>query len=382
MSDIYFRNASYFRNGNTENGNIHVKDGIIRETGSLVIPDGADVSDINGNYVVPGFIDLHTHGAVGVDVNAADEDGIVKLSRFYASHGVTGFLCSILTDSEERTLNAVENICRASRKADGAKVLGIHLEGPFLSHKYAGAMPPQLLADGNYDLVRRYFEASEGMIRTITVSPEVPGVLEIIPKLVELGIRVLIGHSDATYVQAAAAIEAGASGITHTFNAMRLFHQHEPAIMGAALEKDVYCEAICDGLHLHPATVAMLLKCKGLSRVMGITDSIMATGLPDGEYMLGINPITVKNGDAMLSSAPVRAGSTLTLDRALRNLKVFTGANLEEAVQIVGVNPAEFLGINDHAGISPGNAADICVLDQDWNVLAVYTDGSHVNTDY
>lgn len=374
---LYVKNARILRGGTVKTGSLLCEKGRFSAVFDAAAPADARVLDAGGALLVPGFLDLHTHGAAGVDVNAADAAGLEQIGRFFAAHGVTGWLCSILTDTEAQTLRAIGAACelmRAQRtaQAGGARLLGIHLEGPFLAETYAGAMPGALLRTGDIDLVRRYQAAAGGAIRTITVAPEVPGVTEMIPALRAEGIAVALGHSNATYDQAMAAIDAGAVCITHTFNAMRLFHQHEPALMGAALTAEVYCEAICDGLHLHPGTVRMLVKTKGPERVIPVTDSIMAAGLPDGDYRLGVNEITVKNGDAMLKGRPVRAGSTLTLDRALRNLMSFAGLPLERAAGMLSENAAALLGPEAPGGIEPGAQADFVLLDEGGAVRKTY----------
>lgn len=231
-----------------------------------------------------------------------------------------------------------------------ANLLGIHLEGPFLAKEYKGAMPEHLLISPDEQLLREYQEKAKGNIRYITVSPEVLGVPEMIPVMKELGMTVAIGHSGADYDTAWKCIHNGAEAATHTFNAMKLLHQHFPAIMGAVLESDVYCEAICDGRHLHPGTVRFLIKAKGLDRVVAVTDSIMAAGLPDGEYMLGVNEVIVEDGDAKLKYGGSRAGSTLTTGKALKNLIAFTGRPLEEVVPMLTRNPAKLLNVYDRIG--------------------------------
>ena len=208
------------------------------------------------------------------------------------------------------------------------------------------------------------------------MSPEVEGVLEMIPALKELGITVAIGHSGADYDTAMAAIRAGAAACTHTFNAMALLHQHRPAILGAALESDIYCEMICDGLHLHPGIVRLLWKTKGGGRLVAITDSIMAAGLPDGYYHLGVNQVVVENGDAKLVSDGTRAGSTLTQDRALRNILAFTGLPLEDVLPVLTENPAKLIGVYDRKGsIEDGKDADLVVLDDHAQITEVFLRG-------
>ena len=292
-------------------------DALIAKIGENLTDEEARVIQADGLRLVPGFIDVHTHGAAGVDVNAADKAGLRRIAAFFATQGVTAFNASVLTDTPETTekcLGAIANVM--SDRGMGAQLLGAHLEGPFLAKEYKGAMPEALLREGDEKLLRAYQNRFPGVIRYITVSPEVPGVVDMIGKISQ-DVTVAIGHSGADYDTSMEAIRRGARCVTHTFNAMRLFHQHQPAIMGAALESDCWCEAICDGRHLHPGTVRMLLKCKGWDRVIAITDSIMAAGLPDGNYKLGVNDVVVRDGDAVLASNGVRAGSTLTLAQAL-----------------------------------------------------------------
>ena len=376
MSETYIINGQVYigrrfqrKTISVEAGKIHLMDPDIQVSG--------DVIDVSGRKVVPGFIDIHTHGAVGVDVNGADVDGLGKIGAFFAKNGTTSWLASILTDTEEQTCHAISQ-CLAYQQAPymGAQLLGIHLEGPFLASQFKGAMPEHLLKKGSLDLLTSYQEKAEGNIRYITVSPEVEGVLEMIPALKELGITVAIGHSGADYDTAMAAIHAGAAACTHTFNAMALLHQHRPAILGAALESDIYCEMICDGLHLHPGIVRLLWKTKGGGRLVAITDSIMAAGLPDGYYHLGVNQVVVENGDAKLVSDGTRAGSTLTQDRALRNILAFTGLPLEDVLPVLTENPAKLIGVYDRKGsIEDGKDADLVVLDDHAQITEVFLRG-------
>ena len=342
-------NGKVYKNGTFSEEELVLKEGkiISAEDGNV-----DEIYDAKGNYVVPGFIDVHTHGGAGVDVNAADQQGFEKIGHFFATQGTTSWLSSILTDSKEQTLKTIkEAVKHQEAQKDGhencADLLGIHLEGPFLSPEYKGAMPEHLLISPDLELLKEYQEAAGGNIRYITVSPEVKGVPEAIKGMIDLGMKVAIGHSGADYETAWKCINEGAVAATHTFNAMKLLHQHFPAIMGAVLESDIYCEAICDGRHLHPGTVRFLLKMKGLDKVIAITDSIMAAGLPDGEYMLGVNPVVVKDGDAKLKYGDSRAGSTLTTGCALKNLIKFTGRSLEEILPLLTCNPARMLGVYD-----------------------------------
>lgn len=343
--------------------------------------EGAELYDAAGCRIVPGFLDIHTHGACGYDVNGANIEGFETIARFFASQGTTSWLCSVLTDTVEQTERCIRTARRFREEQvhgirSGASLAGIHLEGPFLSAEYKGAMPERLLRTADLSLLRRYQELAGGFIRYITVSPEVEGVPELIPHLRDMGIVCAIGHSGADYETAWRCIRAGVSAATHTCNAMRLFHQHEPAILGAVLESDVYCEAICDGRHLHPGAVRLLLKAKGLDRVTAVTDSIMAAGLPDGEYRLGVNEVVVEDGDAKLKEGGVRAGSTLTTIQALRNLMAFTGESMERVLPLLTENPARLLGLWENSGsIAPGKDADLLILDAADRIVGTFVKG-------
>ena len=337
-----------------------IKNGLIPGQGGLIPGDlyaengkivpnpgreGDEIIDAAGLCVLPGMIDIHMHGADRVDVNAADQAGYDRISRFLARNGTTGFLCSILTDTQEQTAWCLRQARQAmDRTLPGAQLLGIHLEGPFLSAQYKGAMPEYLLRAGDAALFRRYQEIAGGGIRYMTVTPEVAGVPELIQALRD-DVVIAIGH------------------------------QHEPAIMGAALESDVYCEAICDGRHLHPGSVRLLLKCKGWDRVVAITDSIMAAGLPDGQYKLGVNDVTVKDGDACLTENGVRAGSTLNQQQALKNLMAFTGQPLHRVMPLLTENPADLLDFGGKGRLLPGKDADLILTTPDGTVIRTLVGG-------
>ena len=368
-----------FTGGELVNTEVLVVDERIAAIGDSLPREGCEVLNLEGNILSPGFIDVHTHGGDGVDINAADYQQLAKLSRFFASQGVTGFLASILTDTEEATMRAISAVCEFMDKPlPGAKCLGIHLEGPFLCQKYKGAMPPELLREGDASLFRRYQRKAQGRVRYMTVAPEVPGVLDMLEDLRGECVMAM-GHSDADYETAREAIRRGVCSCTHTFNVMSLFHQHRPAVMGAVLESDVYCEAICDGRHLHPGTVRMLLKCKGWDKLVAITDSMQAAGLPDGDYMLGINPVTVTDGDAKISGTDIRAGSTLTLAQAVRKISAFTGEGPEKVLPLLTANPARLIGEFHRRGdIAVGKDADFAVLSPELDILATCSAGKFV----
>ena len=359
---------------------------ICMEDGKLTVLEAGcptadgEVFDTKGLKVVPGFIDTHTHGAVGVDVNGATAEDLEKISVFMATKGTTSWQCSVLTDTQEQTEWCINEFKRhETMEQSGADLVGIHLEGPFLAKEYKGAMPEHLLKKNDIPLVRHYQELAGGKINYITISPELEGVQEMIPTLKELGIVVGIGHSGATYDQAMSAINLGATVGTHVGNAMRLVHQHEPASFGAVMASDVYCETICDGRHLHPGSVKMYCEAKGLDRVVAITDSIMAAGLPDGNYHLGVNDVVVIDGDAKLASNGTRAGSTLTQDVALKNMLKWLPNTLEEILPTLSENPAREMNLWDRKGsIETGKDADLVLLDENSDIVHVFARGKQV----
>lgn len=375
------KNGMVYRNHEFAKTDVLFDGRTICAVGDDLQADGSEVVDAAGAYVVPGFIDVHTHGAVGVDVNGASAEDFEKICRFQATQGTTSWQGSILTDTREQTLACIgEYNTWKAMEHEGADLMGIHLEGPFLCADYKGAMPEHLLQKPNMELLKEYQDAAHGDIRYITVSPEVEGIPEFIPEMKKLGMVVAIGHSGADYDTARKAIANGAMASTHTGNAMKLLHQHFPAIWGAVLEDDnLYCEIICDGRHLHPGTVRLIIKTKGLDRVVAITDSIMAAGLPDGDYKLGVNDVVVVDGDAKLKSDGTRAGSTLTTGKALLNLLEFTGKPLEDILPLLTENPAKLIGVYDRIGsIEEGKEADIVVLDKDCQVIRTYSKGKEV----
>lgn len=381
METAYIVNGDVFIDHRFEKKTIKMNQGKLEILeAETTVPEGALVYDAAGKQVVPGFIDIHTHGSVGVDVNAATAEDLEKICRFVATRGTTSWLCSVLTDTKEQTEWCIDQFKEhKAQGSKGANLLGIHLEGPFLSAEYKGAMPEHLLQKPNMPLLREYQERAEGNIKYITISPEVEGIADDIGAMKELGITVAIGHSGADYDTSWKAIRNGAESCTHIFNAMKLLHQHFPAIMGAAMESDIYCEMICDGRHLHPGTVRLLIKTKGIDKVVAITDSIMAAGLPDGNYKLGVNDVVVVDGDAKLADTGVRAGSTLTQDVALKNLLDFTQRPIEEILPMLSENPAKLLKIEDCKGsIADGKDADLVILDADHNIADVFVGGKKI----
>ncbi len=381
MSEYYIINGEVYINHSFEKKTVMIDQGVIKLLPpNEKLPDTAYIIDATDKKVVPGFIDIHCHGAAGVDVNAATAKELETICRAVANYGTTSWLASVLTDTKEQTKWCIGEFNKYKEmEHKGANLIGIHLEGPFLCSLYKGAMPEHLLQMPDISLLQEYQSLAEGDIKYITVSPEVEGIVEDIPKMIELGMTVAIGHSGADYETSWKAIDQGANACTHTFNAMKLMHQHYPGIMGAVLESDIYCEAICDGRHLHPGVVRLLIKTKGLNRVIAITDSIMAAGLPDGKYKLGVNNVIVKDGDARLEEDGTRAGSTLTQNVALKNLLSFTKRPLEEVLPFLTENPAKLIHIFDKKGsIADGKDADLVLLDENNDIFEVFVQGKRI----
>lgn len=292
-----------------------------------------------------GFIEIHTHGAINIDVNSASEEELIKLSKFFEEHGCKAWVPTVMTDKLENMMQACKRIASAKKsQTEGARILGIHLEGPFLSPDFKGAMPLEMLREGDCSLVEEFQKVSDGNIIRMTVAPEMKGVTEVIKQFAN-DFNISLGHSNATYELGMKAFELGATSVTHCCNAMRLFHQHEPGLLGAAIDSDCMIEVIGDGLHLVPGTVRILIKSKGIKNVAVITDSMSAAGLGDGNFILGGNKVIVKNGDARLVENDVRAGSTLTMDRAFSNIKKFTGLSDEQVMPMFCENQERLLKI-------------------------------------
>ncbi len=331
-------------------------------------PDPDDtVIDAQGMWVTPGLIDVHVHGSVGYDTMDATAEALHTMARFFARHGVTGYLPTTGAAPAADTWAAIENVMQCPQPQDGAHHLGIHLEGPYLSAEHKGAQPVEQLRDADAAEYSAWF--TSGVVRLMTIAPERRGALTCIEQGVAQGIEFAIGHSGATYEQVLEAVERGLRQSTHTFNGMLGLHHREPGTVGAVLTDDrIYAQVIADGVHLHPAVVKLLVRAKGVGRTILITDAIRATGLPDGEYNLLGFKVTVRNGIPR-NEAGSLAGSTLTMDVGVRNLMAFAGLSLNEALATATSTPAEALGWAGRKGVlAIGADADVILLDADLNV--------------
>jgi N-acetylglucosamine-6-phosphate deacetylase len=377
--------------GLLENPEVTIEDGQIssivsRSTSQDSSPAQTSAINFPQATLAPAFLDVHIHGAAGHDVMEATPEALCAVGRFLATRGTGNFLATTVTAPLDATLRAVAGIAsliekpelvEAHNKNDQpiARPLGIHLEGPFLSHEKCGVQPREHLLVPNIATFDRLFEAAEGRVRLMTLAPELPGAVELTAHATARGVRVSLGHSNATAAQTRAAISAGATSATHTFNAMRPLDHREPGILGIVLTTEsLYAEIICDGIHTAPEMVKLWFRAKGPSRGILVTDAMSAAGMPDGEYTLGGFPVQVANGKAMARG--VLAGSVLTLDRALSNFVRFTGAPLDEALRLLTANPATMTGLTSNAGsLAVGQPANLVAVDPKGQLIASIQNG-------
>jgi N-acetylglucosamine-6-phosphate deacetylase len=353
------------------------------------IPQGAAVIDYQDRTVVPGFIDIHIHGAVGYDLMEATPEAVAAVGKYLARHGTTSYAATTVAASLDRTLNAAKGlgeIIRASNsshvgsdKISGAEPACIHLEGPFLNIKRRGAHPASQIQKPSTELLTKFLDAADGTVRILTLAPELEGALTVLEFARSKGLKVGIGHSNATYEEAKTAIEAGATHAVHFFNAMRPFMHRDSGIIGAVLTDDrVSAELICDGIHVEPTAIRLLVRSKGVERLILVSDSLSGAGMPDGNYRLGNFTVHVAGGVCRTVEGNL-AGSTIMLDAALRNLSAYTGLSYRQCLPCVTSNPARILGLENQKGvIAPRADADMAVLDQQFYVTQTYVRGRPV----
>ena len=336
----------------------------------------APVRDLEGAWLLPGFLDLHMHGGGGHDV-ADSRTAMEGAVAFHRRHGTTATLVSLMTapvDDLCEQLGWAAGLVRRG-PGPGGHVLGAHLEGPFLSPRRAGAQNPAHMIAPDAGVLERLLTAADGSLRVITLAPELEDALPLITALRQQGVIVALGHSDAGYDDATAAIRAGANHATHLFNAMAPLHHRDPGLVGAALEADIPCELINDGRHVHPAVVTVVAR--AISCPVLVTDAIAASGVGDGTFTLGGQEVLVRGGEARLAAAGSLAGSTLTMSDAVRRAVRDSGLRIEHASAAASANPARVLGLGASLGsIAPGRRADLVVLDEDLQVSAVMAGGA------
>ena len=343
---------------------VQIADGHVVGVGAHAPAGGAAAIDARGHLIVPGFIDVHVHGAAGAMFEDGQEDGVERISAQLAQFGVTGIAATVAALPPERLEAVVRAIARAAPRCSGARILGIHLEGPFLNSQRAGAQHAGWMRAPSIDEVDALQAASGGMIRLITVAPELPGALAFIAAVRARGIAVALGHSQASEEHVLAAIVAGARHVTHLFNAMAPFHHRDPGLIGTALTDDrLSVELIADGVHLHRRALDVALRCKPADKLVLISDGVAAVGQPDGDFELFGVPCVARDAVRVRSSGQL-AGSRLTLDRALRNLRAwFPNLALERLLAAATAAPAALLGCDDRGrAITSGGAADLVVL--------------------
>jgi N-acetylglucosamine-6-phosphate deacetylase len=378
-------------------GYIRVSAGRIAETAEGTPPkhmSGSRIIDVGHNAVIPGLIDLHIHGFFGFDVASPDPEEIASMARHLAKTGVTSFLPTVgamPVDLTEQVIACVSRLTSTRRdyavddakpcKAlGGAQILGLHLEGPFLNPDKRGAMAQAHLLEPSVELMARWMELGEGAIKHVTVAPELPGAQELISFLAGEGVCVAAGHTMADYQQAIDAVGWGVTAATHVYNAMRGFHHREPGVVGAVLtDPRIWAEVICDGVHVHPAAVLVVVACKGPDRIYLVSDALAPAGLPPGCYSSLGHEITVhRQGRAYLADGTL-AGSTATLLDGVKNLIRWTRRSLEDIIPMATANPATVAGVSECKGsLTPGKDADLVVLDKEFDVVFTMVGGNIV----
>jgi N-acetylglucosamine-6-phosphate deacetylase len=372
-----------------QNPLLFIDDGLVSAISSRAqqeVPNHAKVVDLTKDFadaiLAPGFVDIHMHGGAGLDVMRASLADLPHLNRFLTTHGVTGYFPTTVAAPLDQTYRALESLADAieagpvsSNDAAEARPLGIHLEGPFLSHKRRGVHPPQYLVEPTLEIFERLWQAARGQVRMMTIAPELPGALEVIAEAAQRRICVSIGHSDAVLDAARAGVRAGARHATHTFNAMRPLDHRDPGILAEVLtDRQLTADIIADGIHVAPEVVQLFLRAKGTERAVLITDATAAAGMPDGVYQLGPIQVEVKDGKCTMDGK--LAGSVLTMDRAVRNVTHFAGWSLQDAVRAATLNAARAVGLGQRCGVlAPGAEANVVVLSPSGKVRQTFVRG-------
>lgn len=357
---------------------------ILLENGKIldIVPSGSyegeQVVNVDGCYVCPGFIDIHIHGCAGRDVMDGSVESLEEMAKFVAGHGTTSFLATTTTSSLEATRNSLKAVNEIMKKqSQGAQIIGVHLEGPFINSRAKGAQAEKYILPASRDNFAELVGEYEGIVRRITMAPDIEGAQELTEYLVNNGIVVSMGHTAASYEKCIEGIEWGMSHATHFYNAMTPLKHREPGAVGAFMEReDTTIELIADFVHVHPVALKIAVGVKGFSKVALITDSLAATGMDDGEYFLGSEEVVVVQGVARLKRGGNLAGSTLTQDQALRNM-VSIGFEVNDVIRMLTEVPAAIAGVGHRKGrIEKGFDADLVILDKNLNVNMVFINGN------
>ncbi|ARJ87473.1 N-acetylglucosamine-6-phosphate deacetylase [Listeria monocytogenes] len=332
------------------------------------------IFDGNGGLLIPGMIDVHIHGAKNYDMMDGSTESIQAVSMACAETGCTSFLVTSVSSSLEDLIQMIRQTKKVIGKEKGAKIAGIHLEGPYLNIEKKGMQNPAHLRHSDLKEMKKIFDEADGLIKMVTIAPELPGGIELIDFLKKRGVVVAIAHSNATYEEAQDAFEKGASHITHCFNAMPAIHHRAPGLVAAALENDsISVQAIVDGVHLHPGIVRLIHKIKGPDKMVLTTDALQAMGVGDGEYIFGGHQVTVTEGVARLQDGTL-ASSTVTMNKSLRLSNEF-GINLQDTILMATSTPADILGMKNLGRIEKGYSADLVLLDKKFEVLSTWING-------
>jgi len=366
-----------------DNGRVYIKNGRIAKVGKRISSfSEAETVDASGMTVVPGFVDTHVHGGSGSDVMDGTAEAVRKIASYHARFGTTSMVATTTTESFDRIIRAVR-AARAviERRTDGAEVVGIHLEGPYINPERRGAQNVKHVRLPSLREFKRILDESANRVRIVTLAPEIKRGVEFIAALKNMGIVLSAGHSNASYADMVSAIDAGITHITHIFNGMRELHHREPGIVGAALTREeLTVSVIADGVHVHPNVIELLFKTKGVDNIILITDAIRAAGMSDGTYELGGLHVKVKSGVCRLASGTL-AGSTLTMNMAVKNMIDFLDIPLSDALKMASTNAAKIIGFADSKGsLEEGKDADIAILDGDFNVKSTIVKGRIIAT--
>lgn len=372
---MFFKNANvYTRDFHFHTGAFSVEDGRF----AAVLPENVpeDAVDLQGAYVIPGLVDVHNHGNSGKDFSDGDYDGLLTMAAYLASNGVTSFAPASMTLPYETLAKAFATARKLKDEcpAGHSRLMGIQMEGPFFSEKKKGAQNGAYLRNPDFEAFRALEEGCGGLVRIVDVAPELPGSVEFVEKAKAL-CTVSVAHTDATYDEAKAAFDAGATHVTHLYNAMPGIHHRNPGVIPAAAENDnVRAELICDGLHVHPASVRFAFRAFGPARMVLISDALRCCGMPDGEYELGGQQVFLAGGVARLADGTIAGSATNLYDCMVKAISF--GIAPEDAVRAASWNPARALGVQDTVGsIAPGKLADFVVCDRDFTRQAVYIGG-------
>ncbi|WP_418790590.1 N-acetylglucosamine-6-phosphate deacetylase [Phosphitispora sp. TUW77] len=346
----------------------------------VFLPGGShDIYNFESCYICPGFIDIHVHGSAGADIVDGTPESVRTVAGWLVRGGTTGFLATTISTPKEIMISAVRSAASLTNvNIKAAKVLGVHLEGPFLNKEKKGAQKGEYLRPPSVNELKEYIEAGRGAVRMITIAPELPGAIEVIRYAQSQGLIVSLGHSRASITQVEEACDAGLTHVSHAFNAMAGLHHRDPGTIGAILSnKRLTVDVIADGYHVNPAIVKILASAKGINNVIAITDCNTCGGLGDGVYIMGGQTVTVREGKTYLDDGTI-AGSTISMVDVVKVLVEQVGLDLWEAMQLVSANPARFLGLDLKGALLTGNDADIVVLDHEFRVLMTIVEGEVV----